>query len=102
MMDASTLIDDVTKLISAGCGLVTLFLAWQKIIPRLEEIHAQTNSLAVKAEAGAHAAGVQEGLKQAAEIDPGVAAAAKLVLDAAADRAAVLLAAAAERADERK
>jgi hypothetical protein len=90
-MDLSLLIDDATKLISAGCGILTLFLAWKRILPRLDEIHQQTNSLAVKAEAGAHAMGVQEGLKLAADVDPAIAIAAKLVLDVAAERAAKVL-----------
>lgn len=97
-MDASTLIDASTKLIGSGCGVLTLFLAWRRILPRLDEIHAQTNSLALKAEAGAHARGIQEGLSQAAVIDPAVAAAARLVLKEAARRAAIVLAAAADTA----
>ena len=69
-MDASLLIDSATKCISAGCGVGTLYLIWRRALPRLDEIHAQTNSLAIKAEAGARAMGVQEGLKQAGLGDP--------------------------------
>ena len=97
-MDSAVVIDSATKLVSAGCGVLTLFLAWKRILPRLDEIHQQTNGLAVKAEAGARAEGVQEGLKQAGAIDPAVAAAAAMVLAVAADRAAGVLASAADNA----
>jgi len=96
-MDTSLLIDSFTKCISAGCGVGTLYLIWRRALPQLAEIHKQTNSLAIKAEAGARALGVQEGLKQAVDhSDPAVvAAAAALVLDVAAKRAAEVLAQAA-------
>lgn len=79
-------IDSGTKLISAACGVATLFLAWRKIIPRLEEIHTQTNSLAAKAEVAARALGVHETLIQVAAVDPAAAAAARLLLETAAER----------------
>ena len=79
-------IDSATKLISASCAALTLFLAWRKIIPRLEEIHTQTNSLAAKAETAARALGVHETLVQVAAVDPAAAAAARLLLETAAER----------------
>jgi hypothetical protein len=90
-MDISIVIDETTKLIGSACGVLTLFLAWSRILPRLDQIHEQTNSLAVKAEAGAHALGVQQGIKLATEIDPAVAVAAKAVLDAAVEKAAAAI-----------
>jgi hypothetical protein len=85
------IIDAIPKFVSAITGLLTLFLMWRVAIPKLEQIHVQTNSLAAKAEAGARAIGVQEGLKQALDADPAVARAAALVLSVAADRAANLV-----------
>jgi hypothetical protein len=79
-------VDSGTKLVSAGCGVATLFLAWRKILPRLDEIHTQTNSLAAKAETAAHALGVHEALIEVAAVDPATAQAARLVLEVAAKR----------------
>jgi hypothetical protein len=93
-----TLFDALTKLVGALASLCTLFIVIWKAIPTLEQIHQQTNSLALKAEAGARALGVQEGLQQAAELDPHVASAARAVLAVAAEQARVVLASAADTA----
>jgi hypothetical protein len=66
-VSVDTLVDAITKVISCATGVATLCLAWTRILPRLDEIHTQTNSLALKAEAAARAMGVLEGLKQASE-----------------------------------
>ena len=66
-MSADTLVDAITKIVSCATGVATLYLAWTRILPRLDEIHTQTNSLALKAEAAAKAMGVLEGLQQAAD-----------------------------------
>ena len=64
-MTLELIIDAIPKFISAITGLLTLYLMWRVALPKLEEIHVQTNSLAAKAEAGARAEGVQQGIKQA-------------------------------------
>jgi hypothetical protein len=97
-MSIEILIDSGTKLISTACGILTLYLAWTRILPRLDEIHTQTNSLAAKAEVAAHAMGVQETLRQVAVVDPGAAEAARMVLEVAAERARETLATAAAAA----
>jgi hypothetical protein len=66
-VSADILVDAITKIVSCATGVATLYLAWTRILPRLDEIHTQTNSLALKAEAAAKAMGVLEGLQQAAD-----------------------------------
>jgi len=66
-VNVDILVDATTKVISCATGVATLYLAWTRILPRLDEIHTQTNSLALKAEAAAKAMGVLEGLQQAAD-----------------------------------
>ena len=61
------IIDTLTKVISMLVSVCTLYLAWTRILPRLDQIHTQTNSLAEKAEAGARALGVLEGIAQQSE-----------------------------------
>ena len=67
MSTLQLIIDDIPKFISALTGLMTVFLMWRVAIPKLDQIHTQTNNLAARAEAGAHAQGVQEGMKQAVQ-----------------------------------
>ena len=65
--DAMEIIDTLAKVVSTLVSVCTLYLAWTRILPRLDQIHTQTNSLAAKAEAGARALGVMEGIAQQVE-----------------------------------
>ena len=54
--------DGLALIFNSTVNVVMLILLWKWIIPQIRQIHTQTNSLAAKAEAGARALGVQEGL----------------------------------------
>ena len=69
------IIDAACKIAGAFASIGTLGLIWMRAIPKINEIHEQTNGLTRKVEIAAHAAGVLEGRKISRQA---IAAAAEL------------------------
>ena len=80
------IIDVACKIAGAFASIGTLVLICARAIPKIDEIHEQTNGLTRKVEIAAHAAGVLEGRKISQQA---IAAAAELKAVAADVREAL-------------
>ncbi len=69
MSELAEIVDMLTKIAGTLASIGTLYLLWGKALPKIEQIHVQTNSLTDRlvesTQTIAHAAGVKEGLIQA-------------------------------------